>query len=41
MIDLYTRSADQQKLASAAIFRLSNIQTLTNDKINGKKGVKP
>lgn len=32
MIDLYTRSADQERLAGAAILRLSNIQKPTNDK---------
>lgn len=35
MIELYTRSADQQKLATSAILRLGNIQTLT------KKNPKP
>jgi len=32
MIELYTRSADQRKLATSAILRLGNIQTLTKDK---------
>lgn len=41
MIELYTRSADQQKLASAAIFRLSNIQKPTNLQTRPKKGGKP
>lgn len=37
MIDLYTRSADQEKLAGAAILRLVNIQKPTNDKPQPRK----
>lgn len=40
MIDLYTRSADQERLAGAAILRLSNIQKPTNDKEKSAKGRK-
>lgn len=36
MIELYTRSADQQKLATSAILRLGNIQTLTKSKTDRK-----
>lgn len=41
MVELYTKSADQQTLASAAIFRLSNIQKSTNDNAPAKNGGKP
>jgi integrase len=37
MIELYTNSADQERLADAAIFRLSNLQTHTNYKPAKKK----
>lgn len=38
MIELYTRSADQQKLATSAILRLGNIQKLTKTNPDEKNG---
>ncbi|HEY0183157.1 MAG TPA: tyrosine-type recombinase/integrase [Rhodopila sp.] len=40
MVQFYTRTADQERLAGAAILRLGNLQKPTNDKLSTKRHVK-